>query len=377
MTKLSRLFEFVHRDPQPDLLIVTNMWPEPERPVYGIFVERQVQALREAGLRCDVLYVRGYLSKATYLLGMLRFLGLTVSARGRYRLAHVHAGETALIARFFMMRPMIATYHGDDMLGHRGDDGSIPFPSKIRATAVRWHACLFTATITQSGEMHRRLRRWVQRHNTVIRCGVDATQFSPADRREARSQLGWDDTERIVLFAATRPHDSLKRLDLAQAAVRHAEGELGPIRLVVAENVAPDSMPVMMNAADCLLLTSMSEGSPMVVKEALLCTLPVVATDVGDVSELLAGISPSAVCRHDPSELGTALADVLKADRRSNGRDHSVDIDQSTTVDRLLGIYAAFGLRPDARLGPDAQLGSDAQLGDHLNEDSLAGSSSS
>lgn len=344
--KTLRPFEFVQRDPRPDLLVVTNMWPEPTRPVYGIFVERQVRALRAAGLRCDVLYVRGYLSKATYLLGVLLFLWFSISAKNRYRLVHVHAGETALITRFFIMRPMIVTYHGDDILGHRGDDGSIPVLSKMRAFVVRRHACLFTATVTQSGEMHRRLPQRVQRHDTVIRCGVDTTQFSPSDRSDARSQLGWDDSDRIVLFAATRPHDSLKRLDLARAAVARAEAELGPIRLIVAENIPPDSMPVMMNAADCLLLTSMSEGSPMVVKEALLCALPVVSTDVGDVKEMLADISPSAICRHDPSVLGSALAEILKANQRSNGRSLCTDLDQSTTVQRLLRLYADFGLRP-------------------------------
>jgi teichuronic acid biosynthesis glycosyltransferase TuaC len=344
----SQFFEFVHRDPQPELLVVTNMWPDEERPVYGIFVERQVRALRDAGFRCDVLYLRGYISRASYLVGVLLFLRFNISARRRYRLTHVHAGETALVTRFFAMRPMIATYHGDDMLGHRGKDGSIPFHSKIRAALVRWHAVFFTATITQSGEMHRRLLPWVRRNNTVIGCGVDSAQFAPSDQNDARNQLGWDENERIVLFAATRPRDSLKRLDLAQAAVAHAEAELGPIRLVVAENVSPDAMPIMMNAADCLLLTSMAEGAPLVVKEAVLCTLPVVGTDVGDVREVLSGISPSAVCKHDARELGIALADVLRIGGRSNGRDRWEELDQSATVVRLVELYAAFGLKPHA-----------------------------
>jgi teichuronic acid biosynthesis glycosyltransferase TuaC len=345
-TRFFRLLEFVHRDPCPDLLVVTNMWPDRERPVYGIFVERQVHALRSAGLRCDVLYLRGHRSKAAYLVGILAFLGFNVSARRRYRLIHVHAGETALIARFFAVRPMIVTYHGDDMLGHWRQDGSMSIASKVRAALVRWHAGLFTATITQSREMHRRLRPRAQRHNSVIRCGVDCDRFAPQDRDEARRALGWNAAERIVLFAATRPHDSLKRLDLAQAAVARAEAELGPIRLVVAENMAPDSMPVMMNAADCLLVTSMSEGGPLVVKEALLCALPVVATDVGDVREVLAGISPSAICGHDAQDLGAALARVLGEERRSNGPDRWEEFDQKITVKRLLGLYEKFMLMP-------------------------------
>jgi hypothetical protein len=165
------------------------------------------------------------------------------------------------------------------------------------------------------------------------------------DRREARRQLGWDDSERIVLFAATKPYEPRKRLDLAQAAVRCAEEDLGPIRLVIAENLPLESIPIMMNAADCLLLTSMAEGGPLVVKEAVLCTLPVVATDVGDVRQVLAGISPSAVCKHDAREIGTALVNVLKVARRSDGRDQRTALDQSTTIVQLLDLYHELGVR--------------------------------
>jgi teichuronic acid biosynthesis glycosyltransferase TuaC len=346
-----RPFEFVRRDPVSDLLVITNMWPEPHRPAYGVFVERQVQALQRAGLRCDVLYLRGYLSKATYLLSVLLFLWLTLSARGRYRFVHVHGGEMALTARFFLKTPMIVTYHGDDVLGYRGDDGPIPIRSKVRSCIVRREAFLFTATVTQSGEMHRRLPQRVRRRDTVIPCGVDTARFYPIDRNDARRQMRWNDAERIILFAATRPYEPRKRFDLAQAAVRHAEMELGPIRLAIAENQPPDTIPVMMNAADCLLLTSMSEGSPVVVKEALMCNLPVVATDVADVRDMLDGVSPSAVCGHDPTELGAALVNVLKVDRRSNGRARRPDLAQSTTVKRLLNVYAGLGLEPSAASG--------------------------
>jgi teichuronic acid biosynthesis glycosyltransferase TuaC len=344
MTKIFRSLEFVHRDPRPDLLVVTNMWPEAERPAYGIFVERQVQALQAAGLRCDVLYLRGYVSKLAYVLGILRFLWLTVSARGRYKLIHVHGGETALVARFLLAGPMIATYHGDDILGYKGDDGPISLPSRIRSLVIRYHACLFARTITQSIEMHSRLPARARRSDAIIPCGVDAERFSPADQVEARRQLGWGESERIVLFAATRPYEPRKRFDLAQAAVKRAEAELGQIQLAVAENRPPDSIPVMMNAADCLLLTSMAEGSPVVVKESIMCNLPVVATDVADVREMLDGTEPSAICQHDPSELGDALVDVLRAGRRSNGRTQRTDLDQATTVQRLLGLYACLGL---------------------------------
>ena len=58
------LVAFVHHDNDPEVLVVTNMWPDEERPVYGIFVQRQVESLRAAGVRCDVLYIRGYASSS-------------------------------------------------------------------------------------------------------------------------------------------------------------------------------------------------------------------------------------------------------------------------------------------------------------------------
>jgi glycosyltransferase involved in cell wall biosynthesis len=338
----------VRRHAQPDVLVATNMWPEAHRPAYGVFVARQVHALEQAGVRCDVLYLRGYLAKRNYLVGMLRFARLTLSARRRYRLVHVHGGEMALAARFFCKRPMVVTYHGDDVLGYRGDDGPIRVPSRLRSLVIRSHANLFTATVTQSQEMHGRLSRRVRETDTVIPCGIDADEFAPIDRQVARQQLGWAETERIVLFAATRPYEPRKRIDLARSAIAHAESRVGSVRLAIAEDQAPGSMPLMMNAADCLLLTSMSEGSPVVVKEAIMCNLPVVATDVADVREMLEGVSPSVVSRHDPAELGAALASVLSPPRRSNGREQRPGLAQSVTVRKLLTVYARAGLTPRA-----------------------------
>jgi teichuronic acid biosynthesis glycosyltransferase TuaC len=334
--------EFVQRELSPDILVVTNMWPEPSRPAYGVFVERQVKILREAGLRCDVLYVRGYLGKSVYLRAARFFLWQNVHARSRYKLVHVHGGEMALVARLLMARPMVATYHGDDVLGYKGNDGPVSLASKMRSYLIREQARLFDSTVTQSKEMHDRLPSRVQRNSTIIHCGVDSSRFTPMDRDRARHQLGWNYEERIALFAATKPYEPRKRIDLAEAAVKYAEAELGPIRLAVAENVSQETIPLMMNAADCLLLTSMAEGSPVVVKEALMCNLPVVATDVADVRETLMGVTPSWVCRHDKAELGEALIEALRIPQRSNGRERKSDQDHSNTLAHLLELYRSL-----------------------------------
>jgi glycosyltransferase involved in cell wall biosynthesis len=326
------------RDPRPEVLVVTNLWPDAQRPVYGIFVERQVQSLRVLGVRCDVLYLRGYATPRAYLQAAAAFVRLG-SLAGRYKLVHVHAGETALPARLLRGIPALVSFCGDDLLGNPAADGSMPVSSRVRRQLVRQGSRLYAATITKSREMAKALPAPVRSRNRVLPNGVDRDLFRPGDRTAARAALGWDPDERIALFAATRTYERRKRLWLARAACERAAAQIGPVGLHLAQNVAPAEMPLLMNAADCLLFTSAIEGSPNVVKEALMCDLPVVSTAVGDVGELLEGVNPSAVTAADPDALAAGLVPILSSRSRSNGRAAAARLDERAIAQRLRGIY--------------------------------------
>jgi teichuronic acid biosynthesis glycosyltransferase TuaC len=328
------------------VLFVTNMWPDAERPVYGIFVQRQIESLRREGVRCDVLYIRGYLGFQVYPLAALWFLLNRSGLRRKYRLIHAHAGETALVVSALTGVPKIASYCGDDILGKADSNGVFSRRAELRRWLIKQSARFCTLTITKSQEMATVLPSSTREDNSVVPNGINELEFRPMDRAEARQKLGWDQGEQIVAFVATRPHEPRKRLDLARAAVAEAECVVGPIRLFVAENVAPDDLPTVMNAADGMLLTSRMEGSPNAVKEALMCNLPVVSTDVGDVAELLSDITNSAVCIDTPIALGGALARILQTGERSNGRDMRAALKQSAIAERVLGIYARAGYVP-------------------------------
>jgi teichuronic acid biosynthesis glycosyltransferase TuaC len=341
-----------HRDPAADVLVVTNMWPDAERPVYGIFIKRQVDSLIEAGVRCDVLYVRGYRSPLAYPWGAAWFLFNSVRIRRRYRLIHAHAGETALVVRCAVGTPVLVSYCGDDLLGDPAAEGGFTLQSRIRAWVIRNHSRLLTATITKSAEMERALPPRVREANTVLPNGVDVSAFHPMDRRAAREQVGWADDELVALFGATRPWIPRKRLWLAQAACELAAQRLGrQVRIEVVADVPPDRMPALMNACDCLLMTSSIEGSPNVVKEAIMCNLPVVATPAGDVGLLLDGVEPSWVCEPDPEPLADALVDCLSRRARSDGHESARWLAADLIAERLIGVYR--GLAP-IDLGPAA-----------------------
>ena len=114
------------------------------------------------------------------------------------------------------------------------------------------------------------------------------------------------------------------------------------IRFVVLDGrVEPEQLPLLMNAADCLLLTSDWEGSPTVVQEAMACNLPVVTVDVGDVRQRLQGIEPSAIVAREAEALGTALAKILQTRKRSNSRAAAEKLSLEGIAPQLISIYCA------------------------------------
>jgi glycosyltransferase involved in cell wall biosynthesis len=340
------LLTIEHSDPDADVLVITNMWPDEERPVYGVFVQRQVQSLIEAGLRCDIAYIRGYRSPLAYPVAALRFAVWSLTRRGRYRLVHVHAGETTLPARFLVGPPMLCSYCGDDLLGDPGEDGQKTRGSLARAWVIRQVSRTLAATITKSAEMEKALPPRRRHVNSVVPNGVDERTFRVfEDRAAARERFAFSDEEVVALFAATKPDIPRKRRALAEAACSDAAARLGrPVRLHVARDVRPKEMPALMNACDVLLHTSALEGSPNAVKEALMCNLPIVATPSGDIEELLRGVEPSFLCAPDESMLGEAIAAC--AGKRSNGRDVAQRLKAGNVAERVIGIYNRIGRAP-------------------------------
>jgi len=338
---LRGLVTFELEDPAADVLVVTSGWPDPDNETYCVFIKRQVESLVERGLHCDVLFIRGYLSRLAYVLGAVRLAGWSISGRRRYRLVHAHGGEAALPATFFRRAPLLVSYMGDDLLGTPRPDGRVGLRSRLRRSLFRQHARLATRTITKSLEMQDALPSSVQERNTVLPNGVDTRLFHPVERSVARRELGWDAEAPVVLFAAD-PAVARKRFWLAEEAVATARQQVRQLQLHVAAGVSPDLIPTLMNAADCLILTSSIEGSPNVVKEALMCDLPVVATDVGDVADLLRGVEPSYVCPPKKDSLSCALIRCVQERARSNGRQLSTRLDARAVADELLGIYRSI-----------------------------------
>lgn len=332
------LLTFERRDDSAEALVVTNFWPHEGNRAYGIFAKRQVDSLLERGVRFDVAFVRGFTSPAAYPIAALDLLRSSLRAP-RYRLVHAHGGEAGVVARFYTGAPLVVTYYGSDLLGVHDRHGALPPRKRLRRWVVQHSSRAAAATVTQSREMEELLPRWVRQRNRIIPNGVDTRLFRPLDREECRRALGWEEAARVVLFA-NDPAAAVKRYRLAEEACRRAQERLSALRLHVAWGVSPEEMPRLLNAADCLLLTSRAEGSPNVIKEAAMCEVPVVTTAVGDVADVLAGVEPSWICGDDPDELAGALVDCIGRGGRSNGSKLARRFSLDSVAEAILRLYA-------------------------------------
>jgi glycosyltransferase involved in cell wall biosynthesis len=149
----------------------------------------------------------------------------------------------------------------------------------------------------------------------VIPCGIDLERFKPLDPLICKQRLGWSAGSFHVLFASSNG-DPVKRPWLARAAVAQMSNSNRPSELHCMTGIPNAEVPLWLNASDVLLLTSMHEGSPTVVKEALACGLPVISVDVGDVAERIEGIEGCHVAGPQPSDLAAMLCLVQRDGKR-------------------------------------------------------------
>jgi glycosyltransferase involved in cell wall biosynthesis len=192
------------------------------------------------------------------------------------------------------------------------------------------------AAIVVSEHMKPLLHPSVPAH--VIPSGLDFRLFRPIPRDEARRQLGLPPDKRLVLFVGD-PALPRKRYDLAQEAVAILNRTL-PAELLLAWGAPHDDIPLFMNACDAFVFTSLQEGSPNVVKEALACNVPVVSVRVGDVPLRLKDVAGCELCADDrPETIAAALERVLRRNQRVAGRDAVRDLDEGRLTQQVIAIY--------------------------------------
>lgn len=317
------------------------MWPHPERPWYGVFVARQMRSLSSAGVEVDVMPIYGagspIRSAAAYVAAALKVLALNFRTR-RYDLIHAHTGHCGLLACLQIRYPVVMSYVGYDL------DITADRPDNLRLALERRGfqqlSRLLAATIAKSRRGRARVPESSRARNAVIPNGVDRSLFAPIDRAESRRRLEFGDDERPWALFPADPARYNKRFELAEAAVAAARRRVPELQLKVANGVLPELVPVWMNAADVMVMSSRAEGSANIVKEAMACNLPIVGVDVGDTAEVIEGTRHCHVCQPNPEAMGAAIEQVVRAiPERSNGRERSEHLGLEPVAQQVREVY--------------------------------------
>jgi len=321
------------------ILMVTNMYPTTDDPGRGIFVKSQIDSIVAQGIDVDIWTIHGHLSKMNYLRALVEVRRRV--GRTHYDLIHAHYGLSGLATLGQLRTPLVVSFCGDDLLGtpclSRGTIRKA-WPSRIIVWADIALACHADAVIVKSREMRQVLPSFLWPRCHVIPNGVDFKIFRPMPKEEARASLGLRLDREYVLFPSA-PQALRKRLDVAQAAISTLQAQGRSVELLVVRGQFQEQLVLYMNACDALVLTSMWEGSPNVIKEAMACNLPVVAVDVGDVREVVGSCPGCHVTGREPQAIAQALEQVLASGTRTPGRSLIPHLRLEVVAERVIDVY--------------------------------------
>ncbi len=320
------------------ILMVCPELPRADSPGSMAPCARQIESLRELGHTIDVIDMQG-IPKLKYLQVIPRLRRLAKQAD----VIHAHFGYCGWLARLAPLwsgvrAPLVISFMGDDLLGTPyNPEGDLEWFSKVMVWANKRLAAKTRQVIVKSQQMAQVLAPTAVH---VIPNGVDTDVFRPLDRSDTRRQLNLPAESPLVLFPGD-PNNPRKGHALATAAVQAASRSLGrPIELLPLWGVDHPRVPLYMNACNAMLMTSLIEGSPNVVKEAMACNIPVIGVPVGDVHQLLDGVAGCERCPRDAQALGAAIVRALNA-RHLSARDAIVDrgLELRCIARRITGVY--------------------------------------
>jgi len=269
------------------LLLVTNMYPDEQRPYFGIFVKEQKEAYEDFGYEVTLVNVDLGEDKSKYWRG--RALVKEALSKQAFDCAHIHYGLTGISCMGLPMPPSITTFHGAD----------VNYPSQRPFSIFTGLASQYWVFVSQllADKMP------APGPYEVIPCGIPEKKYTGKSREEAKKKLGLDPQKPAILFPA-HPENLRKNFALFEEVLTRLSDDVQVLKF---GEVKPEDTPDYYYAADVTLLTSLSEGSPQVVKESIFAGTPVVSVNVGDVDTYLPEIEGCSVHDYDAIELSKGV----------------------------------------------------------------------
>lgn len=262
-----------------------------------------------------------------------------LNERFNFDIIHAHRvfpeGFAAVLLGKFFKKPVVITIHGSDINSlHKNI-----FIRKMilftlnRADEIIAISVALKTKILEVGAVE-------SKKISVLFNGVDLDTFKVQSKKKARERLSLPQEKKIILFVGNLV-DVKNPLLLIEAVCRLKRGKNGEYlfviigegslkgeienriskyslgEAVVMAGAKPhEKLPVWMAAADCLVLPSKSEGMGVVLLEAMACGLPIIATRVGGIPEVITdGENGILITSNNVGELEKSIENLIDDER--------------------------------------------------------------
>ena len=289
---------------------------------FAPFIVEQAEALKAQGCEVEFFGLQG-----KGLKGSLKNLPALKRKTNEFRpdVVHAHYGLSGLLANLQRSVPVVTTYHGSDI-----NEKKVLRFSKMAMRLSAWNIFVSKKTLDIASP---------KKKHTLLPCGINLSDLQLTERQEARRRMKLSPERKYVLFAGAFDN-TVKNAPLAFRVVELLD--CLSVELLELKGYSREEVTLLMCAADAFLMTSQTEGSPQVIKEAMACGCPIVSVDVGDVMERKEGVEGCFVAQtRNADELAGLLQKALAFEGKTKGRERIVadGLDNKLVAEKLIGIY--------------------------------------
>jgi len=286
------------------------------------FIIEQLNALKEKEIEIHCYQIKGK--------GLFRYLKSITPLRNeivliRPEIIHAHYGLTGLLCHLAHRKtPIITTFHGSDI-------------------HISWVRILSYITMLLSNynvfvsEYLVKILK-PRKKFSVIPCGIDLDLFYPLDKNDSRDKLNLPLNSKLVIFSSSF-NNKIKNSQLALRAINKLGNNY---KLIELKGYTREEVNLLVNAADVALLTSIAEGSPQFIKEAMACNCPIVSTNVGDVNEMIKNIEGCYICSFEVDDVIEKIEKAFSFGKRTIARNSINRFNNELIADQLILIYKAI-----------------------------------
>jgi teichuronic acid biosynthesis glycosyltransferase TuaC len=285
-------------------------------------VLNQGKSLEKSGISLDYFLIKG--RGISGYIKNIRLLRKKIKG-GNYQVIHAHYCLSGIVAKLSGANPLVVSLMGTDVNG----PGWLLVLSRFFARYF-WDSCIVKTT-----EMSKTLKI---NNLYVIPNGVDFERFYPVDKAVALNVTGWDKNEINILFPSD-PDRKEKNFSLAVEAVNKLNLPAAKIRIL--KGIERNKVVYYLNSAEVVVLTSLWEGSPNIIKEAMACNIPIVTTDVGDVRDIIGNTGGCYIATYNSQDFTESLRCAIQFNSRTNGRANIQHLTSQLISEKIKDVYMA------------------------------------